>query len=151
MIEAIKLMLRERTLLDVYFIDGTVKRFDVLSLKDKYPQLEQLKNRNLFEKGKLLGWSAIYWNDELDIDTDYIYEHGGDVTEEYDNIESVIIGFQIKEKRLELELSQEELAKRAGIDQSDLSKLEKGLLNPSIKLISRVVKGLNGKLDLSIH
>lgn len=148
--KAIRVIFKEKTLVDVYFLDGVVKRFDVIKLADKYHQLNELKNRDLFISGKLLGWSTIYWNEELDIDVEYIYDNGIDVSDEYDDIASAIIGYQIKEKRLELELSQEELAGRIGIDQSDLSKIEKGLSNPSIKMLHRIANGLNCKLSLNI-
>ena len=143
-------MLREKTLFDVYFLDGTVKRYDVLSLADKFPQLNELNDRSLFEKGKLLGWSTVYWNDYLDVDVETVYDEGEDVSNQYDDIDSVVLGFKIKEKRLEKNLSQEELARKIGIDQSDLSKIEKGISNPSIKMINRIAKGLDTKLLISL-
>lgn len=151
MIKAIKMMLREKTLLDVYYSNGIVKRFDTQSLVVRYPQFEILKNRSLFEKAKLMGWSTIYWNDVLDLDTELVYEEGTDVSNEYDDIETTVVGYLIKEKRLEQNLSQEELAKRIGIDQSDLSKIEKGLLNPTIKMMNRIAKGLNSNLSISLN
>ena len=149
--EAIKIVLKERTLFDVYFLEGVVKRYDVLSLSDKFPQLNKLKDRSLFLKGKLLGWSTVYWDEELDIDVETVYYEGIDVTNEYDDIDSAIIGYLIKEKRLEQNLSQQELAEKTGIDQSDLSKIEKGLANPSIKTIERIVKGLDSSLSMTLN
>ncbi len=149
--KAIKVMFREKTLIDAYFDDGSVKRFDVLSLANQYPQLNELKNRDLFLRGKLLGWSAICWNEELDLDTEIIYEVGKDVSEEHDDIEAVVLGYKIKEKRQELNLSQEELAEKIEIDQSDLSKIERGLFNPTIKMIKRIAKGLDTSISLTIN
>ena len=150
MITAIKLILKEKTIFDIYYIDGSVKRYNILSLARKFPQLNELQDRKLFLKGKLLGWSVIKWNDDLDIEVETPYYDGVDVTNEYDDIENVILGFKIKQKRLDLELSQEELAEKAGIDQSDLSKIEKGIGNPSLKTIYKIIRGLNGKLVLNI-
>ena len=150
MIKAIKLILKEGTTFDLYFNDGTVKRYDILLLADKFPQLNALKNRELFLKGHLMGWSGVVWNDELDIECDTVYDEGIDVTDDYEDIDSVVIGYQIKEKRIDSGLTQAELAEKIGIDQSDLSKLEKGLLNPSIKLVRRVVNGLDLKLNIKI-
>ena len=147
---AIKLVLKENTSFDLYFLDSSVKRYDILSLADKFPQLNALKDRNLFLKGRLMGWSGVYWNDELDIDVETPYYEGKDVTDEYDDIENAIIGYKIKEKRLELELSQEELASKVGIDQSDLSKIEKGNANPSVKMLYKIVCGLNAKMIVDI-
>ena len=148
--EAVKLILREKTLFDVIFLDGVVKRYDILSLADKFPQLNQLKDRSLFEKGHIPGWGGVIWNDELDVSVDTVYEDGIDVTNEYDydEISLAILGYKIKEIRLGLFMSQEDLAKKTGIDQSDLSKIEKGLSNPSIKLINRIAKGLGTKVEI---
>ena len=148
MLKSIKLVLKEGTTFDLYFIDGTVKRYDILSLADKFPQLNALKDRELFLRGKLLGWSGVYWNEDLDIECDTVYEEGVDVSNEYDDINNVVIGYKIRELRRSADLSQEELASKAGIDQSDLSKIEKGAANPSIKQITRVLSALNQKLTV---
>ena len=148
MYKSIKLILKEGTIFDLYFLDGTVKRYNILSLSDKYPQLNALKDRELFLKGKLLGWSGVYWNEDLDIECDTVYEEGIDVSKEYDDIENVVLGYKIRELRRNADLSQVELAKKAGIDQSDLSKIEKGLANPSIKQITRVLSVLNQKITI---
>ena len=150
MVAAIKLVLKENTTFDLYYLDGVVKRYDILSLAKKFPQLNALKDRDLFLKGHLMGWSGVIWNDELDIDVETPYYDGIDVTSEYDDIENAIIGYKIKEKRLELNLSQEQLANKVGIDQSDLSKIEKGNANPSIKMIYKIVCGLDSKISISI-
>ena len=153
MVKAIKLILKESTNFDLFFLDGSVKRYDILSLADKFPQLCVLKNRSLFLKGHLLGFSGVVWNDELDISAETVFDEGKDVTNEYDetDILNITIGYQIKEKRLQQEMSQEELAKKTGIDQSDLSKIERGTLNPSIKMLKKIAKGLGLKLKLSFE
>ena len=148
MLKSIKLILKEGTTFDLYFFDGVVKRYDILSLADKFPQLNALKNRNLFLKGKLLGWSGIYWNDELDIECDTVYEEGEDVSSEYDDIDVVVLGYKIRELRRNADLSQTELASKVGIDQSDLSKIEKGLANPTIKQIAKVLDALNQRITI---
>ena len=148
MIRSIKLVLKDGTTFDLYFLDGSAKRYDILSLADKYPQLNALKNRELFVKGKILGWSGVYWNDELDIECDTVYEEGKDVSKEYDDIDNVVLGYKIRELRRAADLSQVELASKAGIDQSDLSKIEKGLANPSIKQITRVLSVLNQRITI---
>lgn len=86
--------------MDLFFIDGTVKRYDILSLAKKFPQLNALKDRKLFLKGRLMGFSGVVWNDELDISAETVYEDGLDVTSEYDDtdITNILIGYQIKKK-----------------------------------------------------
>ena len=148
MLKSIKLVFKEGTTFDLYFIDGVVKRYDILSLADKFPQLNALKDRNLFLKGKLLGWSGVYWNDELDIECDTVYEEGEDVSSTYDDIDIVVLGYKIRELRRNADLSQTELASKVGIDQSDLSKIEKGLANPTIKQITKVLDALNQRITI---
>ena len=149
-IQAVKLVLKENTTFDLYFMDGSVKRYDILSLSDKFPQLNALKDRKLFLQGKLPGWGGVIWNDELDIGCETVYEDGVDVTNEYDDIDIVVFGYKVKRRRLELDLSQSELAKRIGIDQSDLSKVEKGLANPTYKMMKRIAKALDCNLDIDL-
>ena len=135
----------------MYFLSGVVKRYDILSLADKFPQLNALKDRALFNQGRLLGWGGVVWNDELDISSETVFEEGVDVSNEYEDIEATVVGYKIKQKRIALNLSQEELAKKVGIDQSDLSKIEKGNANPSIKTLSRIANGLNSKATVTIE
>ena len=148
--ECIKLVLKEGTTFDLYFLDGVVKRYDILSLADKFPQLNTLKNRKLFLRGRLFGWSGVIWNDDLDVSCETVYEEGIDVTNEYNNVDIIVFGYKVKERRLDLNLSQSELAERIGIDQSDLSKVEKGRANPTYKMMKRITKALDCKLDIDL-
>lgn len=147
---AIKIILKEGTIIDLYFLNNKVKRYNVLNLANKFPQLNALSERKLFLKGKLLGWSGVYWNDDLDIDADTVYEEGIDVTNEYNDVEAVVVGYLIKQKRIRAGLTQKELADLCEIDQSDISKIEKGLANPSIKTLIRIANGLHAKIDINI-
>lgn len=74
--KAINLTFKEGTILEVQFEDGKAKRYDMSSLFGKYPQLRALENRDLFLSGKLTGAYGIVWNDNLDIETETIYEDG---------------------------------------------------------------------------
>ena len=53
--KATELNFGEGTVLKVTFQDGLVKKYDMASLYDKYPQLQALSDRELFLSGKLLG------------------------------------------------------------------------------------------------
>ena len=57
----------EGTTLELTFQDGKVKRYNMSVLFEKYPQLEALKDRELFLSGKLLSAYGIAWNDDLDV------------------------------------------------------------------------------------
>lgn len=143
---AIKLSIKEGTTLDLAFLEGSVKRYDVLSLSDKFPQLRALTDRKLFTKGKLMGFGGVVWNDDLDIDSETIYEEGTDVTDEYPDLPLYQLGYRVKQARLDKEMTQEELSSASGIQQADISRIEKGLANPSLKTVIRIANALDASL-----
>ena len=55
----------------------------------------------------------------------------------------------IIDARLSQNLTQKELSKRTGIAQSEISKLEKGIRNPSISLLQRLADGMDMVLNVS--
>ncbi len=50
--------------------------------------------------------------------------------------------------RISQNLTQKELADRTGINQADISKLENGTRNPSLKLLKRLAEGMGMDLKL---
>ena len=50
--------------------------------------------------------------------------------------------------RIEHNLTQKELAVRTGIDQADISKLENGTRNTSLKLLKRLAHGMGMQLKI---
>ena len=63
-----------------------------------------------------------------------------DIQPEMDVIRAMI------DARIEQNLTQKELAARTGIDQADISKLENGTRNPSLKLLKKLASGLGMQL-----
>ncbi len=55
----------------------------------------------------------------------------------------------ITDARISQNLTQKELAKRTGIAQTEISKLENGTRNPSIKLLQRLADGMDMVLNIS--
>ena len=74
--KAIDLKFKEGTVVEVTFQDGMVKQYDMMVLSKKYPQVSALKDRKLFLSGRLMGYYGIIWNDDIDIETEEIYEFG---------------------------------------------------------------------------
>ena len=148
--KAIELRFLEGTALEVTFQTGEIKRYDMRVLFPKYPQLAALEDRDLFLSGKLMGSYGIIWNDDLDIETETIYEDGVTVK---------TVGIQIHpasaaavaSARAAAGISQKQLAALTGIDQSDLSKIERGTANPSVATLERIAAALGGKLTISIN
>ena len=52
------------------------------------------------------------------------------------------------EARISQNLTQKELAERTGINQADISKLENGTRNPSLKLLKRLADGMGMNLKI---
>lgn len=53
----------------------------------------------------------------------------------------------LRKLRVREKLSQEALAVDAGIDRTYVSRLERGLENPTVSVLSRLAKALNAKID----
>ena len=103
----------------------------------------------MFESGHLdPGGYGIIWNDELDFSAQSIYEGGKIIRKENISLcES--LGFQIMVKREQLGMTQIELAQLTGIDQADISRLERGLGNPSLAKIEKILNCLNAQLKVT--
>ena len=50
--------------------------------------------------------------------------------------------------RIAQNITQKELAKRTGINQADISKLENGTRNPSLKMLKRLAEGMGMALKI---
>jgi predicted transcriptional regulator len=60
------------------------------------------------------------------------------------------IAKQIIKKRLELKMTQSDLAKKTGTKQSAISRLESGTYNPSVAFLNQIACALNSKLKIQI-
>lgn len=65
-----------------------------------------------------------------------------DIQSEMDVIRAMV------DARISQNLTQKELAERTGINQADISKLENGTRNPSLKLLKRLAAGMGMTLKL---
>ena len=148
--KAVNLEFKEGTTLELTFQDGKVMQYDMALLFDKYPKLRALKSRELFLSGRLMGAYGIIWNDELDIETETIYEEGQTVRR-VRPAASVMAGNEVAKARAKMGLSQKELSEKTGIDQSDISKIERGVANPSIATLTRIAEELGAKLIIRIE
>lgn len=73
-----------------------------------------------------------------------------EVAKEYQEIQpEMAIIRAILDARNESHLTQKELAEKTGINQSEISKLENGTRNPSIKLLQKLADGMGMVLNIS--
>ena len=145
----IKVEFLKGTKLKMTFQDGKVKIYDMARLFERYPETKALKNRKLFKSGKLNAYGVI-WNDELDIDSDTVYECGKDAGEEEVSA-STMVAYAVTTARVSAGLSQAQLANITNINQADISKIERGTANPSVNTLNRSAKALNSQLLVSFQ
>ena len=71
---------------------------------------------------------------------------------EYDALEPEFAIIQaIIDARKNIGLTQKELSERTGIAQGDISKLENGSANPSLRTLRRLASGMNMRLRLVVE
>lgn len=72
-----------------------------------------------------------------------------EIKNEYDELEPEFAIIQAMiDARKETGLTQKELSERTGIAQGDISKLENGSANPSLKTLQRLAAGMDMRLKL---
>ena len=149
---ATKVKFLEDVTVELTYQDGKIIRYDMSQMFSKYPQLEELRrNRKLFESGYLdPGGYGVVWNDELDFDATGIYEDGIVVGQVKTTINQQI-GMLLMKTREELNITQTELAKKTHIDQGDISKIEKGIGNPTIAKINKLFNALGKDIYLGLE
>jgi len=76
------------------------------------------------------------------LDDEKVLQEYESLEPEYQLIKAVIT------LREELNISQQELSNRTGIDRADISKLENGNANPSLRTIKRIANGLGKKVQI---
>jgi len=75
-----------------------------------------------------------------------------DFANEYNALEPEFIIIQaIIDARKHAGLTQQQLAERTGIAQGDISKLENGNANPSLKTLQRLAHGMNMRLRIEFE
>lgn len=139
----------EGTFVLATFQDGTQKKYDIRTMYDIFPQLKELeKDEELFKKISVdTGGYGVSWNDDLDIDAEEIWENGEKInTVEVDCI--IKTGLILANTRENLNMTQKELARKTGIYQGDISKIERGVANPSLSTLKRLADGMNMQLKI---
>ena len=145
---AVDLQFKDGTMIEVTFQDGKVFGYNMAKLYEKYPSLRALDDEEFFKTGKLMGLGII-WNDELDIETETIYEEGVFLRMARVPI-NYSVGNAVASARTKKGMSQKELSEASGIDQSDLSKIERGAANPSVNTLSRIAEAMDVELNITM-
>ena len=97
-----------------------------------------------------MGAYGIIWNDDLDLEAETVYAEGKTVRKEK-AAANLLVAQAVAAARAQCGLSQTQLAELTGIDQSDLSKIERGVSNPSVSTLERIATALGGSLLIRIQ
>lgn len=126
------------------FQDGTEKEYNVRALDSIFPQFKELeKNPELFAQVKVdVGGYGISWNDELDLAADEIWECGVTVGKKDMRLADIVAEHLISARDC-VGMTQCRLAEETGIYQADISKIERGLANPSLLTLQRLADGMD--------
>ena len=138
------------TVLLVGFQNGIEKTYDVKNMFTMFPQLQILeKDQALFKHVAVdVGGYGLYWNDELDIDANEIWENGKDTEKVVVTDVFSQIGYSLVTARDNIKMTQKELSDKTGIDQANISKIERGTANPSLSTLKRLAEGVGMKLKI---
>ena len=141
---------RENYIVEALFYSGEIKQYDMKSLFTVFPQFLVFQTvAGLFQKVQVdAGGYGISWNDELDLDAETIWEGGVLIERQKEPDLNHLLAYQLLLARESANITQKELAEKTGIYQADISKLERGLGNPSLSTLKRLAEGLN--MDIRI-
>lgn len=140
----------ENSILLVEFLNGTVKTYDVKSLYSIFPQFKVFEaDKKLFACVQVdIGGYGISWNDNLDLDAEDIWEDGIEVSKKKIDIVAELAENLIKAREI-ANITQKQLSESTGIHQADISKIERGIANPSLSTLNRLAKGMGMELQLT--
>lgn len=136
--------------IEAKFLGGDVKKYDTKQLFETLPQFGEFQsNKNLFDMVKVdAGGYGVSWNDELDLDADIIWEHGVLVEIEKETNINKLLAYQLLLARESANMTQKQLSEKTGIYQADISKIERGIGNPSLATLTRLAEGLGMRLEI---
>ena len=134
----------------VVFQNGVEKIYDVRMLYQVFPQFRVFEtDKSLFQQVQVdVGGYGISWNESLDLDAEDLWEDGVEtgVIEEMDIV--VALAESLIKARESAGLTQRQLSEITGLYQADISKIERGLSNPSIMTLKRLAEGMGVKLKV---
>lgn len=134
----------------VTFRNGAKKLYDVGALYEELPQFRALEDDKTLFLGVHVdvGGYGISWNDELDLAAEELWQNGEDTGEREmpDVLETLAESLCAMRKKVGM--TQVQLAKKTGIAQADISKIERGLANPSLSTLKRLADGMGVRLQI---
>ncbi len=139
----------ENFVLLVGFQNGIEKTYDIRTLYPVFPQFKVFENDvDLFNRVQVdMGGYGISWNDDLDLDAEDIWEDGIEVSKKEVDVVDLLAENLIGARDI-VGMTQKQLSESTGIYQADISKIERGLANPSLSTLKRLADGMGLKLRI---
>ena len=151
--KAISVQAKEDFKLKVEFEDGRVVLYDVKPMFALVPAFRELQNDSeLYRSVKVADeGKMVSWKDNLNLDATNIWANG--VLVEYTKKPNIrrLLAYKLQLARRYAGITQKELAEKTGIYQADISKLERGMGNPSIHTLERLADGLGMDLYIDLR
>ena len=147
-IESVK-PLKDLVLL-VGFQNGIEKTYDMRKLYPVFPQFQVFENDvELFYNVRVdMGGYGVSWNDDLDLAAEDIWEDGVETGNKKEVDIVAMLADSLVKARDTVGMTQKQLAEVTGIYQADISKIERGLANPSVSTLKRLADGMGLKLKI---
>lgn len=132
------------------FNNGIKKKYDVKQLFEIFPQFTDFeKITGLFQRVQIdTGGYGISWNDYLDLEADEIWDNGIEVGKNPDIDILSLLASKLSETREVIGMTQKQLSDTTGIHQADISKIERGIGNPSLSTLKRLADGMGMNLKI---
>ena len=143
----------EDLILVAVFQNGVEKTYDVRALYPVFPQFEIFEtDRELFQQVQVdAGGYGISWNDDLDLDAEDIWEDGLETGNTVEIGTAITLAENLIMARDRVGMTQKQLSEVTGIYQADISKIERGLSNPSLNTLKRLAEGMGLKLKIEFE
>ena len=134
----------------VIFQNGVEKAYNMRNLYPIFPQFKVFESDvKLFAEVRVdVGGYGISWNDELDLDAEDIWEDGIEINSNHEVDVNFMVAENLANARDEVGMTQKQLSDATGIYQADISKIERGLANPSLSTLKRLADGMGMKLKI---
>ena len=141
---------KKNYMIEAVFYSGEIIEYNVKRLFLVFPQFKIFeKEKELFEKVVVDdGGYGISWNDELDLNAETIWEDGIFIEMQKEADANHLLAHRLLMSRETANMTQKELAEKTGIYQADISKLERGIGNPSLHTLKRLADGLGMELKV---
>lgn len=134
----------------VVFQNGVEKEYNMCQLFPVIPQFREFEKENgLFEQVRVdVGGFGISWNEELDLSAEDIWEDGIPTGKVHQLDAKTSVGDRLTRARELAGMTQAQLSEATGIYQADISKIERGLANPSLHTLERLAEGMEMRLNI---